>query len=802
MKISIDWLKEYIPVTHTVEEIANKVSLTGIESAPVELGTDLSNLVVGHITSLKPHPDSDHLNLCQVDVGQAEYIQIVCGAPNVAEGQYVIVALDGANLPAGKEIKKGAIRGQESNGMICGLDELGVEESLVPKAFQKGIYVFPSVEEPGADAKELLGLNDQMVDLDITPNRADTLGMRGAAWEIGATYDEKPVFKDPVIDDSKVEDDDNLKINIEADDLVQDYLVRTIKNVQVAESPLWIQRRLWNQGIQPVNNIIDAVNYVMIEYGEPIQVYDLDNLTDETISVEMATDGHKLNLGKDDTKDLNHDDLVINSGDQTLGLAGVVNGTSAQVDDDTRNILIESAVFDGTSVRKAAQRHDLRGDASNRFEKGVDTGAVEISLNRTVELIASITKIQSISQVIVGKQTPAEPTVIKASIDHVNRLMGITLSADEMIGILDRLGFSTEQNGDELTVTIPTRRWDMSIEADLIEEIMRIYGYENLQGTLPSGNETLGGYTPQREFINKLKNILLSEGMDETINFGLVSKQEARDFNYIDSEYTRVLHPMTEDHEFLRTSLIPGLIKNVAYNKARKNSDLSLFEEGRIFDRESGHDRPKEVEYIGGIITGKVGTDSWNTSAKEIDFYDVKGIVEELLSFVELNSEVEYRASKEIGNLHPGQTAAILFDDQVMGYVGKIHPEYQSAHSIDDAFVFELNVDKLLAQPKKNVKAMSAPKYPSVTRDLAILVAKNITSGEIVKQIFNDGGQYLKDVNIFDVYQGSNIENGHKSLGYHLIFQNSNDTLTDDTVEKAFTQIKTGLINKFNVEVR
>ncbi|MCH4008001.1 phenylalanine--tRNA ligase subunit beta [Companilactobacillus sp.] len=802
MKISIDWLKEYIPVKHSVDEIANKVSLTGIESGPVKLGTDLSNLVVGHINSIKPHPDSDHLNLCQVDVGGSEDIQIVCGAPNVAQGQYVIVALDGAELPAGKKIKRGEIRGQESNGMICGLDELGVKESLVPKAYQKGIYVFPAPEKTGADAKHLLGLDDEMVDLDITPNRADTLGMHGAAWEIGATYDEKPSFTEPSIADVPVKDVDDVQVNIKADELVTDYLVRTISNVEVKESPLFIQRRLWNQGIQPVNNIIDAANYVMIEYGEPIQVYDLDKLTDKTINVEMATDGHKLDLGDKNVKDLNHEDLVINSGSTTVGLAGVIGAKNAAVTFDTKNVLVESAIFDGTSVRKAAQRHDLRGEASSRFEKGVDTGAVNVSLERTIQLISENAKLDSISQLIVGKQTPALQTVITASVSHINRLMGIELSESEMIKILDRLGFSVQQDDDDITVTIPSRRWDMTIEADLVEEIMRIYGYENLKGTLPSGNETSGGYIPVREFINKLKSVLLSEGMDETINFGLVSKQEADDFNTIESEHTRVLHPMTEDHEYLRSSLIPGLIKNIAYNKARNNSNISIFEEGRIFDRLEGTDRPKEIEYIAGALSGNIGDDTWNTSSKTVDFYDIKGIVQELLSFINIDADFEFKATDEITNMHPGQTAQIIVDDQVMGFVGKIHPEYEAKHDIDDTFVFELNVDALFGLGKKNVKAQSAPKYPSVSRDLAILVDKQIASGDIVKNIFDNGGEYLHDVNIFDVYEGSNIETGHKSLGYHLIFQNPNDTLTDDTVEKAFTQIKTGLINQFNVEVR
>ncbi|MQS51431.1 phenylalanine--tRNA ligase subunit beta [Companilactobacillus mishanensis] len=802
MKISMNWLKEYLPVEHNVEEIANKVSLTGIESAPVELGTDLSGLVVGHIIDVKPHPDSDHLNLCQVEIGEKEPVQIVCGAPNVANGQYVIVAKNGANLPAGKVIKSGEIRGQLSNGMICGLDELGVKEKFVPKEFQKGIYVFPAEEQPGADAKELLGLNDTMVDMDITPNRADTLGMRGAAWEIGATYDHKPSFTKPEIAESKVVKNNDVKINIKAKDLVTDYLVRTMSNVTVTESPLWIQRRIWNQDIQPVNNIVDAANYVMIEFGEPIQVYDLDKLTDKEITVEMAAEGHKLELNDGNKKDLSHDDLVITSGGQALGLAGVQKSSVAEVTSDTKNILVESAVFDGTSVRKAAQRHDLRGNASNRFEKGVDNGAVSESLTRAVQLIDSITNVESISQEIVGVQTKDEPIIIDGKISHINRLMGIELSPEEMLKIIDRLGFTAERNGDEISVSIPTRRWDMTIEADLIEEIIRIFGYDNLKGTLPSGHETRGGYTPIREFINKLTSVLLSEGMDETINFALINKHEVEDFNTIHTNLTRLLHPMTEDHEYLRTSLVPGLIKDIAYNQARGNDNISIFEQGRIFDRKEGTDRPEELEYIAGAVSGNVLEDSWNTTSKTVDFYDVKGIVEEMLMFTNSDAEFEYSATDQISNLHPGQTANISVDGDVIGYIGKLHPNYQSDHNVADTYVFEVNVDKLLELNRKQVQAKSAPKYPSITRDLAILVGKDISSGQIVKDIFENGGDYLIDVNIFDVYQGSNIESGFKSLGYHLIFQNANDTLTDETVEKSFTNIKNSLVSKFNVEVR
>lgn len=801
MKISVNWLKEYILVDHTVEEMADKISLTGIESSPVRLGEELTDLVVGHITKVEPHPDSDHLKVCQVDVGESAEIQIVCGAPNVSVDQYVIVAMHGAHLPNGVRIKRGKLRGQESNGMICGLDEVGVPAKYMPKEFENGIYVFDEPQTPGTAVYDLLGLKDQMIDIDITPNRADTLGMHGAAWEIGATYNEKPVFKKPELDSGKIKDMNDVTVDVKVKDLVPDYLIRELKDVKVTKSPLWMQRRLWNQNIRPVNSIVDAANYVMIEYGQPVQVYDLDKLENSSLTVKMAQDGDKLQL-IDDEKALNHNDIVIASGDKVLGLAGVINGSNATVDENTKNVLLEAGVFDGASVRKTAQRHDLRSDASSRFEKGVDNGIVSEALTRVAQLITNDSPVEAISQEIVGNFTKAEPIVIKGSIAHINHLMGLNLSATEINNIFDRLGFETQLVGDEVTVTIPTRRWDMTIEADLVEEVNRIYGYANLPNTLPAGMETRGGYSPERELGNKLRDILLGEGMDEVINFSLLNKQEVEDFNTIGSEYTKLLHPMTEDHEYLRNSLIPGLVRNIAYNQARKNNDLSIFEQARVFDRLTGQDRPNEIPYISGAISGNVVEDSWNSEPRKVDFYYIKGIVEELLSFTNADANFTFVATDQYSNMHPGQTAQIRANDQVVGLVGKLHPDYQKEHNIDDTFVFELNVIDLFNLNKKNVKAQSAPKYPSVTRDLAILIGNDIENGQIINDIFANGGKYLHDVNIFDVYEGKNIKPNHKSLGYHLVFLNPDNTLTDEEVEKAFAHVKDSLVQKFNVEIR
>ncbi|WP_334340513.1 phenylalanine--tRNA ligase subunit beta [Companilactobacillus sp. HBUAS56275] len=801
MKISANWLKEYIPVTHTVEEMADKISLTGIESSPVELGEELTGLVVGHITSVKPHPDSDHLKVCMVDIGEDEDVQIVCGAPNVAVDQYVIVAKHGAHLPNGVRIKRGKLRGQESNGMICGLDEVGVPAKYMPKEFENGIYVFDEPQKPGMPVYDLLGLKDQMVDIDITPNRADTLGMRGAAWEIGATYDEKPSFKKPELESDKVKDLNDVDVEVEEKALVPDYLLRELKGVKVGKSPLWMQRRLWNQGIRPVNSVIDAANYVMIEYGQPIQAYDLDKLAEKKLVVKKAHDGDKVKLADED-KVLNHNDLVITSGNDVLGVAGIVNGKVAQVDENSKNILLEAGVFDGASVRKTAQRHDLRDDASNRFEKGVDNGIVSEALMRVTQLVDEISSADEISKEIVGNYTEAKRTVIEGSVSHINHLMGLELSTDEMVGILNRLGFDVKVDGDHITVTIPTRRWDMEIEADLVEEVNRIYGYENLPDTLPAGMETRGGYSQKREFSNKLRDVLLGEGMDEVINFSLLSKQEVDDFNTNTTEYTKLLHPMTEDHEYLRNSLIPGLVRNIAYNQARNNNDLSIFEQARIFNRPKGQARPNEIEYLSGAISGNVVSDSWNTKAQKVDFYYLKGIVDEVLSFTNADAKFEYEATSDYPNLHPGQTAKILANGQVVGLIGKLHPKYQKDHNVDETFVFELNIDALFDLNDKSIQSQSAPKYPSVSRDLAILVKSDIENAQIISDIYENGGKYLNDVTIFDVYEGKNIKTDFKSLAYHLEFLNPNDTLTDEEVEKAFSLVKDSLVEKFNVEIR
>ncbi|WP_129045163.1 phenylalanine--tRNA ligase subunit beta [Companilactobacillus metriopterae] len=794
MKISRNWLNEYIQLNQSTADIANKISLTGIESMPVYIGKDLSNLVVGHITKIEDHPDSDHMHICQVDVGEKE-IQIVCGAPNVALDQYVIVALDGATLPDGVKIKKGKLRGEESNGMICGLDELGVKVKNVPEEFHNGIYVFDEAQKPGESVLDLLGLSDEMVDLDITPNRGDTLGMRGAAWEIGATYDEKPNFVDPKLSGSPKNID--LDIDVQSDK-VNGYQAVVLEDVKVGKSPLWMQRRLWNQDIQPTNAVLDIANYVMIEYGQPIQAYDYDKIAGlklqnaETQEVIMS-DGTEVKLSSED--------IVVMSGEDVLSIAGVLDTDFAKVTEDTKNVLFESAVFDGATVRKEAQRHDLRNNSSNRFEKGIDTSLNGLALDRIVELSEDILNPSDYSQHIVGKEYNYSPTTISATVTRINSLIGIELTTDEIINIFDRLGFATIVDGENLKVTVPARRNDMSIEADLVEEVIRIYGYENLVGTLPTGKQTKGGYTDKREFSNRLRYSLLSQGMDEAVNFSLLSKKEVEDFNVNETKLVHLLHPMTEDHEYLRTSLIPSLVKNVAYNQARKEFNVRLFDQERIFEK--GHsDRPNEIEYISGAISGNIVDKSWNQKEQKVDFYYVKGIVEEMISYANLDANIEFEATSDIENLHPGQTAKITANGKMIGFVGKLHPQYQDEMNVNDTYVFELNVDQLFAFGSKVIQSQPAPKYPSISRDLALLVKKDILSGDIIKDIFNNGGKYLEDVEIFDVYQGDNIERGYKSLGYHLVFLNRSDTLTDEEVEQSFDQIKDSLVTKFAVEIR
>ncbi|GKQ42529.1 phenylalanine--tRNA ligase beta subunit [Companilactobacillus sp. RD055328] len=800
MKISLNWLKDYLKINAPANEIMNRVSLTGIEVADVITpSAGLKKIVVGHINDVKPHPDSDHLNVCMVNVGEDEDYQIVCGAPNVAAGQDVIVAMPNSHIAGNEKIKKGKLRGVESMGMICGLQEIGFSDNVVPLEYKDGIYVFEEPVTPGEEVYSALGMDDEILDFDITPNRADTLGMNGAAFEMGAIY-EQPISI-PVPEVVETDNTNNMVVNVSADTKTRQYRVRTIENVEIGHSPMWIQRRLWNAGIRPINNVVDITNYVLLEYGQPIHAFDLDKLSGNEITVRKAKDEEKI-MGVDEKEyELINTDVVIADDNGPIAIAGVMGGKNTEVDANTKNIVIESAVFDETMVRKAAQHLNIHSESSSRFEKGIDNSMTAQALDRVAELISKYAAGEVTEGQTVGIETEVKDTFVEITTSRINRALGLEISTDDVIKIFDRLQFKTTVNGENITVAVPARRWDISIDSDLIEEVIRLYGYDNLQGTLPTGRQTLGARSDKENFIKKATRQMRANGFNEAITYSMVDEQDVDSFQMVDSKPTKVAWPMTEDHEYLRTNIVEGLLDTVKYNSARKQDNLAFYEAGRVFLHEDGS-RPVEREYLAAVLTGDIIENDWHHEQREADFFDIKSAVENVLDCLNRDVKYEFVATDEFSFMHPGQTAKIIANNQFIGFVGKVHPVYEKIKDNQDAFVFQIDLDTLYELNSKEDIYEPIPKYPTINRDIAILVKDSISNQEIANVITANGGKYLVSIKLFDIYQGKNIEEGFKSMAYNLTFQNKKETLTDDQINQDFDKIVKNLQETIDAQIR
>lgn len=806
MEVSYHWLQEYLQLDVDPKKLADKISRTGIEvDSTHEADEGLKKLVVGHILDVKQHPNADHLHICQVDVGNGEVTQIICGAPNVAKDQYVIVALPGARIANNVKIKKGKMRGEASNGMICGLQEIGFSDAVVPKEFADGIYVFNEPVQVGSSVFPYLGMDDPILTLEITPNRADALGMHGMAWEVGAIYNQKPQFEIvKVNENTDVNVNDLLHAHVADAKLAPSYQLRVIQNVKVQPSPMWLQIRLWNAGIRPINNIVDATNYMMLTYGQPLHAYDYDKIANHELNVRHAQKGEVLITLDDKEQQLQSDDIVIADSEKPIALAGVMGGLNTEVSDTTTNIVLESASFDATSVRKTAQRHNCRTAASSRFEKGTNLADINTALDATAELI---TKLSNGSKVATGtisatSVTPL-PVIIDISLDRINHVLGTQLSGDEVQNIFERLGFEVTNSDNLFSVSVPPRRWDIAIEADLIEEVVRLYGYDKLPATLPVMQMTVGALNQQQQLLRNTRHFLESAGLDQAISYALTTEEKATQFMQATSYLTKVAWPMTNEHVYLRENLISGLLNDIAYNVARKQDNVALYEQGRVFLKDNENEkRPTEVEYVAGAMTGLMVNNGWNTTKRPVDFYDIKGVTDFLLSNYHLQDEITYHATKDRLQMHPGRTADIYVGNTLVGFVGQVHPIIAKAYAIPTTYVFQMDMDKILALPKQNVKSQPTPKFPTVDRDIALLVNADLTNEQVKDVIVKNGGAYLNKVTLFDVYTGENIAKNKKSLAYTLVFLNREQTLTEDQVNSAMAKIIKHLQSDLDAQVR
>ncbi|HDE5315326.1 TPA: phenylalanine--tRNA ligase subunit beta [Staphylococcus aureus] len=795
MLISNEWLKEYVTIDDSVSNLAERITRTGIEVDDlIDYTKDIKNLVVGFVKSKEKHPDADKLNVCQVDIGEDEPVQIVCGAPNVDAGQYVIVAKVGGRLPGGIKIKRAKLRGERSEGMICSLQEIGISSNYVPKTFESGIYVFSEAQVPGTDALQALYLDDQVMEFDLTPNRADALSMIGTAYEVAALYNTKMTKPDTTSNELELSANNELTVTIENEDKVPYYSARVVHDVTIEPSPIWMQARLIKAGIRPINNVVDISNYVLLEYGQPLHMFDQDAIGSQQIVVRQANEGEKMTTLDGTERELLTSDIVITNGQTPIALAGVMGGDFSEVKEQTSNIVIEGAIFDPVSIRHTSRRLNLRSESSSRFEKGIATEFVDEAVDRACYLLQTYANGKVLKDRVSSGELGAFITPIDITADKINRTIGFDLSQNDIVTIFNQLGFDTEINDDVITVQVPSRRKDITIKEDLIEEVARIYGYDDIPSTLPVFEKVTSGQLTDRQYKTRMvKEVLEGAGLDQAITYSLVSKEDATAFSMQQRQTIDLLMPMSEAHASLRQSLLPHLIEAASYNVARKNKDVKLFEIGNVFFANGEGELPDQVEYLSGILTGDYVVNQWQGKKETVDFYLAKGVVDRVSE--KLNLEFSYRRA-DIDGLHPGRTAEILLENKIVGFIGELHPTLAGDNDLKRTYVFELNFDALMSVSVGYINYQPIPRFPGMSRDIALEVDQNIPAADLLSTIHAHGGNILKDTLVFDVYQGEHLEKGKKSIAIRLNYLDTEETLTDERVSKVQAEIEAALIEQ------
>ena len=810
MQVSIKWLKDYIDFTETPEQLADKLTMAGIPvENVVDPGEGLEKVVTGRIEKLEPHQNSDHLQICTMNVGLAENIIIVTGAQNVAEGQVVPVAMVGAHLPNGMKISKGKLRGVASNGMLCSAQELKLDLEKLPEEQKTGIFILPSDTPVGIPAKDVLGLNDVVLEFELTANRADCFSVFGLVREIAAITGNKPHF--PEI---KVNEDDNTKLNdifsveIADPDLCSRFSTRMLKNVKIGPSPEWMQQRLEGAGIRSINNVVDVTNFVMIELGHPMHAYDYDKITGKKLIARRAIEGEELHTLDDTSRKAKGEMLVIADSEKAAGLAGIMGGFETEITDTTTTVVLESADFYGPCIRRTARACGLSSEASGRFERGVDSETTIKALDRAAQLLQEMGACTVCEGIVDVYPNPKQANYVTFTPEQINNHLGTKIAKDVMLNIITSVGFDvTKDENDEITVKVPSWRNDVTCMADISEEIARLHGFDKIKSTLPNGVSMQGTQSAKQTFIDKVKASLSSQGLYETISFALTNEETFNKLNIPQDSPLRkavpIMNPLSDEYPLVRTTLLSSIFDNLARNLARKNDDVALFEVGSVFFPKAlpVTELPDEVVKIAGAITGRRNAQGWNQANDMVDFYDAKGIIEELLANLRVT-----RYTVEAGThyaMHPGKTALFKKGRDVIATVGEVHPAVLSAYGITKpVYIFELDATTVMKYMAKDLKYKALPKYPATSRDLAMLVDVDVNAADIEKAMTKAAGQNLTQITLFDVYTGKQVEEGKKSLAFSLTFQSNDKTLTDAEIDPAIEKIVTKLQKDFNANLR
>ncbi|HHU49729.1 MAG TPA: phenylalanine--tRNA ligase subunit beta [Clostridiales bacterium] len=783
MLLPINWVKKYVEVDMSSKELADKLTMTGSNAEEViTLREGISNVVVGKILSVEPHSNADKLLVCKVDVG-TETIQVVTGAGNVAAGQLVPVALHGSKLPGGITIKRGKLRGVESQGMLCSGEELELKDSDYPGAETDGILILQEYYPPGMDIKEALDLGGEVIDFEITSNRPDCLSVVGMAREIAAATGKSWSMPEIVLSPGVGSIENELQVEVENPDLCPRYLARVVKDIKIQPSPRWMRRHLAAAGVRPINNIVDITNYVMLELGQPMHAFDLDRVEGRKIIVRNARPGETLVTLDDKQRNLTPDMLVIADTGRPIALAGIMGGANSEITGETKQIVFESALFDGASVRMTSKKLGLRSESSSRFEKGLDINMALTAVDRAAQLVQELgagTLVEGRLDVL-GASTEKRKLTIQW--EQINKLLALNLTAEQISGILTALGLEISVDGEYMTAIIPTYRNDIEGMADLAEEVARIYGYDRIPLTLMEGSASKGARTRKQKLIFSIKTALTGMGMHEAITYSFTSPHIYQKIGIGAADYppvVRIANPLGEDQSIMRTTMLPSMLEVLSHNYNRRIENCSIFEINPIFI-------PKALPLTD--LPDEMLTLAMGEYGENVDFYTLKGKVEVLASLLGLEDKLTFQPARHPA-LHPGRTAELLMDGKAIGLIGQIHPKTAENYETDAGTVLgELNLQAMLDQANTDRQYQALPRYPAVTRDLAFIVEKNVQAAEIAELIKKGGGSILEKVTLFDIYEGSQIPEGHKSMAYSLSYRADDRTLKDEEVNKAHQRI-------------
>ncbi|AEG60700.1 phenylalanine--tRNA ligase subunit beta [Desulforamulus ruminis] len=805
MRVSYNWLKDYVDITVSPQELADRLTLAGLTVDTVEeLGAGLENIVTGCILKIERHPNADKLVVCTVDVGQEEPLQIVTGATNVREGHKVPSALEGAKLAKGLQIKRSKLRGVESRGMLCSGQELGMEAKLMSAEMASGILILPDEVPVGLDAREVLGLNDFVLELDLTPNRGDALCLIGVARDVAAILKTELKVPAPKFDESGEKAEDLAKVDILDADLCRRYVARIIKGVQMGPSPMWLQNRLRAAGIRPISNIVDVTNYVMLELGQPLHAFDYNALKNHHIIVRRAQDQEKIVSLDGVERLLNPDMLAITDENGPVAVAGVMGGLDSEVTENTVDVLIEAAYFHPINIRRTSKALGLRSESSLRFEKGIDINGCRRAADRAVELIQQLAGGTIASGAVDNFPAPITEKTIQLRFARVQWVLGIDISREEIVNILERLQFRVQANAEDLLVTVPAFRPDITREIDLIEEVARLYGYNQIPDTLPFGASTQGARTADQELTWDAKRVMTTCGFQEVVTYSFVHPRVFDLMNLpADSRFrkaVRLQNPLSEEQSVMRTVLVPNLLEVLQRNHNRRAQGGAVFEVGRVFYPVEGQPLPEEVPVLAAVALGSTPK-TWNQPSRPLDFFFIKGVAEQLLDTLGLVG-AEFNRHQD-PSFHPGRCAKIEIQGELLGVLGELHPNVVENYELPGrVMALKIDLQVLAGYPRPVKQYRSLLKFPAVERDLAVLVKQEVAVAHMLTIIQKAGGDLLRSVEIFDLYQGSQVPEGFKSVAFSMKFQAEDRTLTDQEVADKMQRIARSLSAQTGAELR